>query len=308
MALLFKSSWDRADWWRAELLKRIPDLDFRVWPEVGDEAAIDYALVWKPKPGDLARYRNLKAVFSLGAGVDHLFADPTLPKVPICRLVDRALTRGMAEHVLTHVLRFHRNLPGYERQQRAFEWKGLPIKLPEERTVGVMGLGELGGAAAATLADFGFGVRGWSRTPKTIDGVESYAGGGALDAFLSKCEILVCLLPLTRATEGILNRNLFAKLPRAACLINAARGGHLLEEDLIPALDTGQLGGAALDVFRVEPLPRGHPYWTHPRILITPHVASVTDPRSSADLVADNIRRIDAGEAPLYAVDPAKGY
>ncbi|MSO70916.1 MAG: glyoxylate/hydroxypyruvate reductase A [Alphaproteobacteria bacterium] len=308
MALLFKSSWDRADWWREELLQRIPDLDFRVWPDVGDEAAITYALVWKPKPGDLARYRNLKAIFSLGAGVDHLLADPTLPRVPVCRLVDRALTRGMTEHVLTHVLRFHRNLPGYERQQHAFEWKGLPIKLPEERIVCVMGLGELGGAAAKALAAHGFHTRGWSRTPKTLAGVESYAGNDALAAFLKGCEILVCLLPLTRETEGILSCQLFAHLPRGACLINAARGAHLVEEDLIPALDTGQLGGAALDVFRVEPLPRGHPYWTNPRILITPHVASVTDPRSSAELVAENIRRVDAGEAPLYVVDPRRGY
>ncbi len=307
--LLFKSGIDRADWWRDELTLRLPDLDMRVWPDVGEVADIDFALVWKPKPGDLARYPNLNAIFSLGAGVDHLFKDPNLPShVPICRAVDKTLTSGMTEYVLLGVLRYHRNAPDYDRLQRAGKWEGVPVRQAFERGVGIMGLGVLGADSAAHLVSLGFKVSGWSRTAKDLPGVTSFHGADGLRAFLEQSEILVCLLPLTTETDGILNRNTFADLPRGAYLINAARGAHLVEDDLIPALDAGQLAGATLDVFRTEPLPDGHPFWSDARIVITPHIASMSDPRTVADQVVENIRRVHAGAPLLHLVDRTLGY
>jgi len=308
LALLFKSDVDRADWWAAELRARLPDLEVRVWPEVGEPADIEFALVWKPPKGDLARYPNLKAVFSLGAGVDHLLRDPDLPAVPMCRVVDPQLTREMSEYVLFHVLRFHRNQHLYDRQQRSHTWLEHPQPAPGECRVGIMGLGVLGGDAARTLAAHGFEVAGWSRTAKTIDGVETFHGAQGLAAFLGRTEILVCMLPLTPDTAGILDATLFAALPAGASLINCARGGHLVEDDLSPALDAGRLAAATLDVFAHEPLAGDHPFWDDPRICVTPHIASISDPRSVADQVAENIRRARAGADLLNVVDRAAGY
>ncbi len=309
MTLLFLSKIDRAEWWRQELGRRMPGLDIRVWPEVGARDDIEFALVWEPPKGELARYPNLKAIFSLGAGVDHLLDDPGLPAgVPICRVVDRALTAQMSEYVLLNVLRYHRQQPAYARQQAARQWRALKLMQTSERRVGIMGMGVLGQDAAAKLIALGFAVAGWSRTARSVAGVESFHGPDGLAPFLARTEILVCLLPLTPDTEGILNAKTFAHLPAGAALVSAARGGHLVEEDLIPALDTGQLSAASLDVFRNEPLPAEHPFWADGRITITPHVASITDPRSVADLVAENIRRARAGEPFLYVVDTARGY
>lgn len=307
--LLFQSHIDRGEWWADELARRIPDLEMRLWPELGDRAAIDYALVWMPEKGLLKSLPNLRAVFSLGAGVDHIFRDPDLPRgVPICRVVDPNLTQRMTEYVLLHVLRYHRQQPAYAALQAEGKWEELDQPAAADRRVGIMGLGALGADAARHLVGLGFQVAGWSRTRKEIAGVESFAGTAALDAFLHDLDILVCLLPLTPATEGILDKDLFARLKPGACLINAARGGHLVEADLIPALDSGRLGAATLDVFREEPLPVGHPFWRHPKITVTPHVASISDPRSVADQVAENVRRAEAGEPLLNVVDPAVGY
>ncbi len=309
MILLFLSKVDRADWWRQELTARVPGLEMRVWPETGAREDIGFALVWKPPKGEMRRYPNLKAIFSLGAGVDHLLRDPELPAgVPLCRIVDRALTTQMSEYVLLHVLRYHRQQPHYDRQQQAHEWRDQAQPRARERRVGIMGMGVLGRDAAAKLVAVDFAVAGWSRSPKSLPGVDSYHGANGLGPFLARSDILVCLLPLTKATEGILNRDTFARLPEGAELINVARGGHLVEDDLIPALDAGRLSAATLDVFRREPLPADHPFWADPRITVTPHVASITDPRSIADLVAENIRRARSGEPFLNVVDPARGY
>lgn len=309
MALLFLSKIDRAEWWRQELGRRVPDLEVRVWPETGAHEDIEFALVWRPPKGELGRYPNLKAIFSLGAGVDHLLVDLNLPPgVPICRVVDKALTAQMSEYVLLNVLRYHRQQPAYARQQAARTWRGLELVQTSERHVGILGLGVMGQDAAAKLIALGFAVAGWSRTEKSIPGVEGFHGADGLAPFLKQTEILICLLPLTPDTEGILNAKTFGQLPAGAALINAARGGHLVEQDLIPALDAGQLSAASLDVFRKEPLPAEHPFWGDGRITITPHVASITDPRSVADLVAENIRRARADEPFLNVVDPAKGY
>jgi glyoxylate/hydroxypyruvate reductase A len=308
MALLFLSPDDPADLWRAELQARIPGLDVRIWPDTGDPAEIDVALVWRPPPGELARYPNLKAILSLAAGIDGLIADTELPDVPIARMVDPSLTRTMTEYVLLAVLRHHREFDRFERAQRAREWAYAFPPQAAERRVGLMGLGELGSAAARALVAHGFQVLGWSRSPKALDGVISFPGRGELHAFLHRTEILVCLLPLTADTAGILDAATFAELPHGACVINVARGQHLVENDLIEALDAGHLGGATLDVFREEPLPRGSPLWDHPKVLVTPHVASYSLAATAADGVAANIRRVSAGEPLLHQVDRARGY
>ncbi len=309
MALLFISNSDDPVWWAKELETRLPGMELRVWPDMGDPREIDYALAWRPPAGLLKRLPNLRLIASLGAGVDHLFGDPELPRaVPVCRLVDPYLTQRMSEYVALHVLRYHRRLPELEVLQREARWGELYTPTAGERGVAIMGLGELGAAAAEKLAGLGFRVAGWSRRPKRIAAVESFAGESGLDAFLARSEILVCLLPLTPETANILGRRLFERLPRGAALINAARGGHLVEEDLLAALAAGRLAYATLDVFREEPLPASHPFWRHPRITVTPHCASVTDPRSAADLVAENIRRVKAGEPLLHRVDPTVGY
>ncbi|HLT02350.1 MAG TPA: glyoxylate/hydroxypyruvate reductase A [Geminicoccaceae bacterium] len=308
MALLFLSPDDPAEAWRAELQARMPELDVRIWPKVGDPAQIDVALVWRPPPGELARYPNLRAILSLGAGIDGLIADPDLPDVPIARMVDPSLTRTMTEYVLLAVLRHHREFDRFERAQRAREWAYAFPPQASERRVGVMGLGELGGAAARQLVAHGFQVLGWSRTPKALDGVVSYAGRSELHNFLHRTDILVCMLPLTAETVGILDAATFAALPHGAYVINVARGQHLVEADLIEALDSGHLGGATLDVFREEPLPRGSPLWSHSKVLITPHVASYSVPATAADGVVANIRRALAGEPLLHQVDRARGY
>lgn len=308
MALLFLSPDDPAEAWRAALCAAIPDLDFRIWPDVGDPAEIDLALVWQPPPGELARYPNLRAILSLGAGIDGLLAQPGLPDVPIARMVDPSLTRTMTEYVVLATLRHHRAFDRFEREQRAARWSFALPPQAADRRVGVMGLGVLGGAAAASLAGHGFPVAGWSRKAKQLPGIESFAGPDGLPAFLARTDILICLLPLTRDTAGILNAATFAGLPRGAYLINVARGAHLVEDDLIAALDAGQLAGATLDVFREEPLPSDSPLWRHPLILVTPHVASYASPWTAAEEVAENIRRARAGEPLLHLVDRDRGY
>jgi len=306
---MFLSAEDPADVWREELTRRLPDLDFRVWPEaVGDPAEIEVALVWGAPRGELGRYPNLKAILSLGAGIDRMLEDPDLPAVPIARMVDPSLTRTMAEYVLLAVLRHHREFDRYEREQRARRWAYAFPPHPGERRVGIMGLGELGAAAAKLVSGHGFAVLGWSRSPKAIDAVTSYAGRDELPTFLHRSDILVCLLPLTAETRGILDAELFAGLPHGAYVINVGRGEHLVEHDLLAALGSGHLAGATLDVFRSEPLPPDSPLWTEERILITPHVASYASPATAADGVAENIRRARAGRPLLHQVDRARGY
>lgn len=309
MALLFLSEADPANAWRDALLAEMPDLDFRLWPDqVGDPAAIDLALTWRPPAGELARFPNLKAILSLGAGIDSMIQDSTLPDVPLARMVDPSMTSTMAEYVMLAVLRHHRQFDLFEREQRAGRWTFAFPKRAEERTVGIMGLGVLGEAAACMLRDHGFNVRGWSRSPKSIDGVTSFHGRDQLSSFLEKTEILTCLLPLTPETSGILNAGLFAALPDGACLINAARGAHLIEQDLLTALANGRLSAATLDVFGTEPLPQTSPLWQHDNVLITPHVASYCVPATAAKGVIENIKRARAGQPLLHQVDRRGGY
>jgi len=309
MALVFYSDSDRFEPWRVALTEAIPDLDVRPWDRVGDPAEIDFALVWLPPQGALRRFPNLKAILNLGAGVDALLKDPDLPKgVPIVRMVDDDLAKCMAEYVLLHVLRYHREQPALDAQQERREWRIIASPAAGHRRVGVMGLGAMGGEAARHLLAVGFDVASWTRGPRSMPGVEGFHGPDGLGPFLARTEILVCLLPLTQETEGILDRDLFYRLPRGACLINAGRGGHQVEADILAALDAGQLGGATLDVFRTEPLPAGSPFWTHPKVTVTPHNASITNPGSAVRHVVASIRQARAGEPLRNVVDPAVGY
>jgi glyoxylate/hydroxypyruvate reductase len=309
MALLFRSSVDSEARWKPQLARLMPELEVRIWPEIGDPAEIDYALVWHPEPGLLASLPKLKLILSLGAGVDHVLCDPHLPRgVPIVRLVDPYLTDAMSEYVVLQVLRLHRQDLDYGAQQRVEIWRELGQKNAGERPVGILGAGEIGQDAGRKLKGLGFDVALWGRREKIIEGLPVYVGAAGLPVLLGRSEILVCLLPLTAETEGILNASSFARLPKSAGLINAGRGGHLVEEDLIPALDSGQISAAALDVFREEPLPPGHPFWHHPRILVTPHIAGTTNPATAAPIILDNIRRFEEGRPLLNQVDPAQGY
>jgi glyoxylate/hydroxypyruvate reductase len=308
VTLLFCSASDNAEDWRREIAKRLPGLEIRVWPDVGDPGDITMALVWKPPAGMLASLPNLGLIVSLGAGVEPLLEDPTLPDVPLVRMVSDGLTVDMAGYVALQVLRWHRQMEEYAALQAAGRWRPLGHKPACDVTVGILGLGELGAAAAHTLRSLDYRVIGWSRNPKSIDGVESFAGADGLPTLLSQTDILVCLLPLTPDTRGLLNADLFAALPSGAVVVNAARGGHLVEADLLAALESGHLRGASLDVFAEEPLPSGHPFWGYPAIRITPHVAAITHPSRSAAQVAAAVKAFQAGQPLANQVDRKRGY
>ena len=307
--LLFSSIDDPPEPWRAALCRELPGLDFRVWPQAGALSDIDYALVWKAPAGMLKSLPRLKAILSLGAGVDHLFQDPDLPRnVPIVRMVDAGYAPQMSEYALYGVLHFHRNMDRYAEQQRRAEWRPLEALPSSQRVVGVLGLGVLGADFARKVVALGFDVLGWSRTPKQIAGVTALQGPEQFARFLSRTQILVNFLPLTPQTQGILRLETFAQLPRGAYLINIARGAHLVEADLLSALDSGQLAGAMLDVFEREPLRADHRFWCHPRIVATPHIAGQAIAELMVAQVVENIRRIERGEAPTGLVDAARGY
>lgn len=309
MTLLFAWRDGDAAGWVAALHAHMPELDIRVWPKIGDPHEIAFALVWGELAGELRRLPNLEVIFSLGAGVEHLLGHPGLPPaVPIVRLVDPALRVGMVEYVLLRVLHYHRRMEEYAAQQRRHQWREMAQTPPDERRVGIMGLGELGGAVAEALVGLGFDVAGWTRTRRAMAHIACFHGPDQLHRFLGRSDILVCLLPLTAATENILNAELFAALPKGACIINVARGGHLVDDDLIEALDGGHLDGATLDVFRTEPLAPDHSFWSHAKITVTPHISAWSLPESGARAVCDNIRRHLAGEELLHVVDRAREY
>ncbi|MDH3661446.1 MAG: glyoxylate/hydroxypyruvate reductase A [Alphaproteobacteria bacterium] len=309
MALIIRVGPAREAWWLEHMQALLPEIACRPWSDPGDPDDIDIAVVWKPPAGGLKRFSNLKLIVSIGAGIDHALADPELPRhVPIMRTTSDDLKVRMREYVVLHVLRLHRRLPEIEAAAARREWLQLINPLAHQRRVGIMGLGDLGGDCAHALATIGFDVAGWSRRPKTIDGVESFAGDRQLTAFLERTEILVCLLPLTSSTEGILNADLFERLPPGASIINAARGGHLVDADLLAALDRGQIGSATLDVFTTEPLPSSSPFWDHPKVLVTPHVASLIDPLTGGKAIAANIRKFLAGDCVPDLVDHEQGY
>lgn len=307
-ALVFYSGFDDPAAWTAALKRELPDLDVRVHPQVGDPADVRYALVWKPPAGFFGQFRNLALVTNLGAGVDSLVGRDDLPDVPITRLSDPGMVSLMTSYVLFAVIRYARDIHEFEAAQRKREWRYIHPRALSSIKVGVLGLGELGAAAASALAQLGFDVRGWARTRKEIAGVQCVAGRDRLDAFLADTEILVVMLPLTPETRNLIGARELALLPRGAKFINASRGAVVDEAALLAALRSGQIAQATLDVFAVEPLPPEHPFWGMDNVLITPHLASITVPEAAARDVAESIRRVRSGREPLHRVDPRRGY
>ena len=314
MSLLVAMTVWHVEDWRARFASLLPELPVVTLSEPFDRRAVHYVASWKHPEGSLAGLPNLAAIFSLGAGVDHIFADSRLPQVPIARVVDPDLTTRMSEYVVLHCLSQLRQLPRYMAQQRAGIWeddRNQPAA--REVRVGVMGLGELGLDAVAKLRVIGFDVAGWSRSPKVIEGVPTYSGEAGMAEFLARTDILVCLVPLTPETRGMLNRALFAGLARdgrlgGPVLINAGRGGLQVEADILASLAAGELKAAVLDVFETEPLPQDSPLWTHPAVTVTPHNAAMSAPETVAAQVAAQIRRLEAGKPLEHIVDPARGY
>ncbi|MGQ6017051.1 MULTISPECIES: glyoxylate/hydroxypyruvate reductase GhrA [Serratia] len=299
--------------WLAGIKQRLPQAEIREWQR-GDERPADYALVWRPPHEMLANRCDLKAVFALGAGVDAILDQErkhpgTLPAgVPLLRLEDTGMAQQMQEYALSYVLRYFRRFDEYQALQQRQEWQPLDPHSLDDFTIGILGAGVLGQSVARKLTEFGFSVRCWSRSAKQIDGVQSFAGEAQRAAFLDGVKLVINLLPNTPETVGILNRELFAQLSTGAYLINIARGAHLVEADLLTALDQGQLAAATLDVFAREPLPQDHPFWRHPRVTITPHIAAITLPQQAMDQIVANIRALEAGYAPAGVVDRQRGY
>jgi glyoxylate/hydroxypyruvate reductase len=311
--LLAMTRWDPEEW--AERFQGLSHArEVRLWPEsVGDPRDITYACVWLPPQGLLATFPNLQAIFSLGAGVDQLLSDLSLPQVPIVRIVDPDLTMRMREYVTLHVLLHHRRQNLYLAQQRDRLWRVHDQPAANEVTVGIMGLGTLGRDSAATLRRIGFRVVGWSRRAKELPDIETFHGPAGLDPFLARSEILVVLLPATPATEGILRLSLFRKLKRdgalgGAYLINAGRGKLQIDADIQVALDEGSLNGASLDVFPIEPLSRESPLWSHPKVTITPHNAAASVPRTLVTNILAQIERYEAGHSLNNVVNRDVGY
>lgn len=262
--------------------------------QLGALEDIDAVVCWSPPPGLLARMPRLRLVQSVGAGTDHITRDATLPDVPVCRIIDPEMAAGMNAYVAWAVVHGQRHMGRYLDHQRLSTWKEAPIVPPGRHRVGIAGLGVLGQSAARALAAIGYAVRGWSRSPKDDlpAGITAFHGDAARAEFLAGCDTLVCLLPLTEDTHGLLNADLFAQLPRGARLVNVGRGAHLVQDDLLAALDSGQLASAVLDAFVQEPLPPGHPFWQHPAITVTPHIATRTGPQTIAQLTHDNLARL----------------
>ena len=295
--------------WKKVLEAGLGPLDFRTLDGLGNVADIGVALAWKPKPGLLATFPNMKLIVSLGMGVDHLLADDELPtSVPIVRIMDDGLVGQMAEFAIYWALRHHRDIDKYAALQRDRQWKPLDFVDTIHRRVGVMGLGTIGQDTAKKFAALGFPTAGWSRTAKNLPGIETFQGAEGFTKFLARTDILVDVLPLTRDTRGLLDARAFAALPKGAYFVNMARGGHVVDADLLAALDRDHLSGAALDVFNTEPLPADHRYWTHPKVHVTPHIAGATNPRTASPAVIENIKRLHAGQPLIHRVDPRTGY
>ena len=309
MAVLLASVVGPAGPWEKVLREAMPEEDLRTDPESGSLDDIDVALFAHRRPGVFPRLSNLKLIVALQAGVDSLLKDPELPSdVPIVRACQPGGDRLIAEFVLMQVLLHHRNMAAFIDDQRDHIWNKLEVLLASEGRVGFMGVGIIGHACAEIVRDIGFKVAAWTRSPKELAGIESFHGAAGLEPFLARSDILVNVLPLTAETENILNAQLFTALPKGARIINIGRGQHVADDDLIAALDSGHLAGATLDVFRKEPLPPEHPFWAHRKIIITPHTARKSRPQNVAPQVADNIRRLRAGQPLTQIVDRAAGY
>ena len=295
--------------WKGILQKELPNHRVEVYPEVEDTDAVQFLLCWKPEPGLIAKFPNLRVIQSLGAGVDHIFESHTIdPSITVSKIADHQLTHDMWEHVLSIVLLDMKNIPLYQKQQEDKVWKPKRYKRFHEVTIGILGLGVIGSYTARQFASLGFRVCGWSRNEKQIEHVESFIGQEGLENICQRSDYLVNILPLTKATEGILSHDLFSKMKSSAFLINVGRGKHLIEDDLISCLNSDELRGASLDVFVEEPLPESHPFWTDSRILITPHIASLTYMDTVYPQIVENIKRMESNQPLLNMVSTENGY
>jgi glyoxylate/hydroxypyruvate reductase A len=318
MRILFYRADGATEPWLTDLGERLPQAELAVWRDGDPVEPCDYALLWAP-PAALVRglggmaapggSGRLKAIFMAGAGVDGLLKHgDAVPNVPIVRLGDAGMGVQMAEYVVHAVLRYFRRFDEYEKQARRGVWAPLPQHHKEDFSIGVLGMGVLGQQVLGALAPFGFPLRGWSRTPRQLAGVESYAGMDELEAFLGGTRVLVCMLPLTPDTANLLDRHRLSMLPQGAYLINVARGGLVAEPDLLTLIRACHIAGATLDVFRNEPLPAPHPFWDEPRITMTPHISALTVCRDAVIQIADKIGKLERGEPVAHVVDREHGY
>jgi glyoxylate/hydroxypyruvate reductase len=294
--------------WRDNFADQLPDLEIRIWPDAGEPADIEYLAFIRPDFDILPAFPNLKAMFSRSAGVEAFVNHPKLPKVPLGKVEPSGGDPMMTEYVVMHVLRFHRDMPGYQAAQAAREWRRTTIVRPEQRRIGFLGYGMMAKAPALVLQSLGFPVSAWVRSPREAAEVPIFHGPDQLERFLNQTDIAVCLLPLTRETEGIFCARTFAMMPKGAMLVNVGRGGHVVAEDLIKALDSGQLSYAALDALRPEPLPPESPLWLHPKVTVMPHVARRPTVTQLVTEMAANIRSIEAGGRLLQEIDMTLGY
>ena len=294
--------------WRDNFAAQLPDLDIRIFPEANDLREVEYLAFIRPDFDVIPPLPNLKAMFSRSAGVEAFINHPKLPKVPLGKIEPSGGDPMMTEYTVMHVLRFHREMPEYQEAQANREWLRTRIVRPEERRVGFLGLGLMATAPALILKRLGFPVSAWVRSPRQVEGIRMFHGDGQLEPFLSQADIVVCLLPLTRETEGILCARTFARMPRGAMVINIGRGGHVVDADLIAALNSGQLSYAALDALKPEPLPPESPLWTHPKVTVMPHVARRPTVAQLVSEIAANINSIEAGGGLLQQIDMATGH
>jgi glyoxylate/hydroxypyruvate reductase A len=309
MILLLVGKIKIVETWIALLQQNLPHLEIRLWPEVGDPSEIEIILAGFDLAETLPPFPHLKLVISIGAGVDHILKNTNwMGDAAVVRVVSNSLTAQMVEYITLAVLTFQRRLIDYLALKNTQQWQYLPTADAGKFTVGILGLGVLGSAVATQLQQLEFPVRGWSRTPKTLAGINCFAEPDQFHAFLSECRVLICLLPLTPETRGILNLTTFSALPQGAFLINVARGNHLVEADLLTALNSGQIGAAWLDVFQTEPLPKNHAFWLDERIIITPHIAAVTLPSEVIPQVIDAIDCYQMGQPLKNRVDLHRGY
>ncbi|MEO8102201.1 MAG: glyoxylate/hydroxypyruvate reductase A [Betaproteobacteria bacterium] len=308
MTFLYKADPVRGAEWARLFAQKAPDLPFHIWPELGDPLAVRYLAAWEPPAALATTFPNLDVLFCTGAGVDHFDLSAVPASIPVVRMIEPGIAAGMVEYVTLAVLAVHRDWFEYSRLQQQGLWSPIRVRPVASRRIGVLGLGALGTAVIDRLQSFGFACGGWSRSAHQLQGVDCYAGAEQLPAFLARTDILVCLLPLTDTTRGMLDRVLFDALPDGAALINVGRGGHLVQQDLLQALDTGKISTAILDVADPEPLPPDHPFWKHPRIMLTPHIASMTQPETAVDAVLANIRRHRNGEPLIGLIDRSRGY